>query len=137
MKKIYTLFIELWDKTGFKKLFKSLKKLSLTEKLVFYFLLVILVISGTNMAWNYNRSLLVEIPTHGGFLKEGVIGIPRFINPVLAFSDVDRDLTGLIYSGLLRYDTNGNLINDLAENYTISEDGTIYHFTLKPDLKFQ
>src|SRR5690606_32882866 len=64
----------------------------------------------------------------------GLIGSPRFINPLLATSDTDKDLTALIYSGLLRIGPDGSLIPDLAESYEISDDGLTYTFTLKPNL---
>ena len=80
---------------------------------------------------------MVEVPAYGGTLTEGIIGTPRFINPVLASSDADRDLVALTHSGLLRPDNRGRLINDMAEKYDISEDGLVYTFTLKPKLFWQ
>ena len=53
---------------------------------------------------------MVEVPAYGGTLTEGIIGTPRFINPVLASSDADRDLVALTHSGLLRPDNRGRLI---------------------------
>lgn len=81
-----------------------------------------------------NRAATVEMAIPGGELKEGVVGTPRFVNPLLAASDVDRDLTTLIYSGLLRPGPNGELIPDLAKLVEISEDGLVYTFVLKDDL---
>lgn len=66
-------------------------------------------------------------------MREGIIGIPRFINPLLVVSDADKDLTNLIYTGLLRHNGQGILVPSLAENYEISEDGLIYTFHLKKD----
>lgn len=77
---------------------------------------------------------LVEVPRHGGTLTEGIIGRPRFINPVIAKSDADRDIAGLIYSGLLRATPDGGVTPDLAHEYHVSEDGLIYTFTLRDDL---
>jgi len=74
---------------------------------------------------------MVEIPKRGGHITEGVIGAPRFINPLLAISDADRDLTQLIYSGLLRARADGGLVPDLAETFSVSDDGLVYTFTLK------
>ena len=78
-----------------------------------------------------------EIPKHGGSITEGLVGSPRYINPVLAFSDTDRDLTSLIYSGLLKAKPDGSFVPDLAESYNISDDGKIYTFTIRKDAKFQ
>jgi peptide/nickel transport system substrate-binding protein len=82
-----------------------------------------------------NNHFLVKVPAHGGSLREGLIGLPRTINPVLAITDVDRDISALVYAGLMKY-TDGELIPDLAQSYTISEDGLVYAFTLKDNLTF-
>jgi ABC-type transport system substrate-binding protein len=50
----------------------------------------------------------------------------------LAVTDSDKDLSSLIYAGLMRQTPDGKLIPDLAEAYTISPDGTEYTFVLKP-----
>ncbi len=72
------------------------------------------------------------IPNFGGEYIEGISGQPQHINPLLAQSnDIDSDLSEIIYSGLLKYDSNGNLVNDLAESYEISEDRLAYTIHLK------
>lgn len=88
------------------------------------------------MLWKVNTSFMVKVPAHGGELTEGIIGSPRFINPLLAIGDADKDLSTLIYSGLMRATPEG-LIPDLAESYTISEDGLTYDFILREDAMFQ
>ncbi|MBU1557676.1 hypothetical protein KKC45_01830 [Patescibacteria group bacterium] len=95
-----------------------------------------LLFSTATMLYQINKHFLVEIPTRGGSLSEGVIGSPRFINPLLATSNSDRDLTTLIYSGLLKATPEGTLIPDLAKEYNISEDGLIYTFILKDNIYF-
>lgn len=79
---------------------------------------------------------LVHVPAYGGTYREGVIGSPRFINPLLATSQSDQDLTKLIYSGLLREDGAGGYTNDLAEDYSISEDGLTYTVNLRDNIYF-
>ena len=116
---------------------QAIKKLSLTEKIIFYSLVFIFVLSGLNLLNQVNNNnLLAEIPTQGGDLIEGVIGTPRFINPVLAISDTDRDLSSLLYSGLMKYEHTGELVLDLAKSYEVSDDGLNYTFRLKDDLHF-
>jgi ABC-type transport system substrate-binding protein len=82
-----------------------------------------------------DKYFFVSVPKHGGSLNEGVIGRPRLINPVVAKTEVDRDLVSLIYSGLFR-PTGDTLEPDLAEKVEISEDGKIYTVTLKSDATF-
>lgn len=115
---------------------EAIKKFSPTEKLVFYFVFALFAISALFLLWKVNENLLVSIPQRGGSLSEGVIGTPRFINPLLSISDADRDITSIIYSGLMKLGPEGELVEDLAESFNISEDGLVYTFILKSDLKF-
>jgi peptide/nickel transport system substrate-binding protein len=77
----------------------------------------------------------IIVPTIGGEYTEGLIGSPRFINPILAqTNDVDLDLSKLIFSGLLKRDKNRQLQTDLAESYEVSENQLIYTFTLRQNI---
>jgi len=107
------------------------------ERVVFFALLAILFISTISILESINKSLMVKMPFSGGSISEGIIGTPRFINPVLANSPADQDLVALIYSGLMRKNTDGTLIPDLAEKYDMSKDGLTYTFTLKDKIYFQ
>ncbi len=115
--------------------------LSSKEKKIFAVLAFVLVCGCIGLINEISNRFSVEIPMAGGTLREGILGTPRFINPVLAVSDVDQDLTELVYSGLVRRipnedDTGSVIIPDLAESYTVSDDGKIYTFILKKDLVF-
>ncbi len=111
-----------------------LRNFSFRKKCYFLLSAILFIAAFLGLLWKIDKSLAIEIPKDGGTLEEGIIGTPRFINPLLAISDADRDLVSLIYSGLLRADGQGGLMNDLAEKYEISEDGTLYTFTLKENL---
>ena len=107
------------------------------ERIVFVVLLITLLISTISILESLNKSLMVSVPLRGGSVSEGIIGTPRFINPVLANSPADQDLVSLIYSGLMRKNPDGTLTPDLAEKYDMSKDGLIYTFTLKDKIYFQ
>lgn len=77
-----------------------------------------------------------QVPAHGGTLKEGIVGTPRFINPVLAVTRADRDLTELVYDGLMRLGPTGTLVPNIAESITISEDGLTYNIIIRKDVVF-
>jgi len=117
----------------------AIRMLSPKEKLFFGLFSLLFGLSTLLILWKVNNTFLVEVPTEGGELIEGVIGIPRFVNPLLARSesDVERDLTMLVYSGLTRVDKSGAIVPDLAEKYEISQDGLTYSFTLKDNLSWQ
>ncbi len=116
--------------------FDTLIELGTFEKLFVSILILLIVVSGTQILYKKNKATFIEIPRDGGTYVEGIIGTPRFINPLLAVSNADKDLTSLVYAGLLTRDADGNLIPELAESYTISEDGTAYTFKLKEGLVF-
>lgn len=107
------------------------------ERIIFSILVIVLLISTLSILQSINKSLMVSIPLRGGSVSEGVIGAPRFVNPILASSPADLDMVALVYSGLMRKDTDGNLIPDLAEKYEMSKDGLTYTFTLKNKIYFQ
>ena len=108
--------------------------LSNKEKFLLYFFG--LAILGSIMALGiklYYANTLIA-PALGGTHIEAALGIPRFINPILSqISDSDRDISRLVYSSLMKYNKEGKLVPDLAENYTIEED-TLYTFKLKKDI---
>ena len=116
---------------------KAISHFSKREYFVFLCLVAILCLSTLVILENINKSFMVRVPMEGGTITEGIVGIPRFINPVLAFSDADQDLVSLIYSGLMRKNPDGTLFPDLALKYEISKDGLTYIFTLKDNIYFQ
>jgi peptide/nickel transport system substrate-binding protein len=80
---------------------------------------------------------LISIPSKGGTLTEGIVGTPRFINPVLAVTDADKDLDALVYAGLLHATSDGSYENLLAQSVNVSADGKTYFVQIKPDALFQ
>ncbi len=114
----------------------SLKSFSLTERIFFFVFAAILTISALGLVWKLNAQFLVAVPSHDGSLTEGVLGSAYFINPLFATSDVEKDLTTLIYSSLLKTSPDGSLQNDLADQVSVSEDGRVYTATLKPNTFF-
>ena len=104
----------------------TLKNFSPVEKLISTVFVITLIIGAASLLYKVNAMFLIEIPTPGGELREGIIGSPRFINPLLSLSDADRDLATLIYSGLLKATPEGKLVPDIADRYEISKDGLLF-----------
>ncbi len=112
------------------------KKQTSGDRFILNTLAVLVIAAFIWTLYSFEQHFLIEIPAHGGSLTEGVVGSPRFINPLLALTDADRDLTTLTYAGLMGADANGTLIPVLADSYTISDDGKVYTFVLKKNVKF-
>ena len=111
------------------------KVLTKKEKVSFLTLLFLFFSSFLFILINFYFKNTEIRPRQGGTYIEGVVGSPRFINPIYAeTSDVDRDLVQLIFSGLMKYDGEGKIIPDLAKEYKILEDGKVYEFYLKENL---
>ncbi|MFA6278573.1 MAG: peptide ABC transporter substrate-binding protein [Candidatus Paceibacterota bacterium] len=118
------------------RLHERVRTFSSGDRFLFYVLATFVGIASLSGLYALEQSLLIEIPAYGGTLIEGEVGSPRFINPLLAISDADRDLSTLTYAGLMGLSGSGDFVPVLAESYTISTDGKTYTFTLRPDAKF-
>jgi peptide/nickel transport system substrate-binding protein len=100
---------------------------------------ILTVIALAAVVWFFSAvsyRFTTEVPAKGGTYAEGIVGTPRFINPLLAISDADRDLVQLTFAGLLHAVPDGTLVPDIAENYSVSEDGRTYTFTIRKDATF-
>ena len=118
-----------------KQLFKTLKG---AERKFFLVLVILALGSATYLAIDFYIKNTKAAPAYNGSYTEGVVGQPRFINPIYGeTNDVDRTLIDLIYSGLMTYDKDGKIVNDLAKSYQISDDGKTYTFQLKDNLFWQ
>jgi peptide/nickel transport system substrate-binding protein len=115
----------------------AIASFSKTQFTVFIISLAVATFAVLFMLIQINNTFIVEVPSEGGTITEGIIGAPTLINPVLALSDADKDLTAIVYSGLMRKGENGILIPDLADAYDVSANGLIYTFSIKKSATFQ
>jgi peptide/nickel transport system substrate-binding protein len=118
------------------KFIRVLDAFTLSESLAFFIAIIIFAIATLGIVYKVNESFMVEVPQNGGTHIEGFVGAPRSIHPLFAVTDTDKDLVSLIYSGLMRATTDGSFTPDLAESYTISEDGKTYTFKIREDATF-
>ena len=135
-KELRALFLRRFSLPKERSIREILRFFTMAEKAIFYFFTTIFIVSGLTLMWKVSNAYLVEIPVQGGTLTEGVVGNPRFINPVLAISEADKNLVALIYSGLVRITPQGEIENDLAEEVTISDDRRIYTVHIHPGVRF-
>ncbi len=99
-------------------------------------LLVILISSifvGTKFYIKHQQIL----PDRGGEYMEGLVGAPKYLNPLYSSVDnTDSDIASLIFSSLFKRGKNGELVNDLAEKYEVSPDGKNYIIKIKSNVKW-
>lgn len=126
------LKIERWpSKNQWRQLFKILTK---KERIIFSIFALSFLGSLFFLAGNFYLKNTEIKPRAGGVYREGVVGAPRFINPIYPNQDIDRDLLELLFSGLMKYDSEGKLVPDLAKDYQIKEEGKIYEFYLRDNV---
>ncbi len=115
-----------------KQIFKVLKK---KEKVTLLILFLLAIGSLGFLIINFYLNNTKITPAIGETYIEGVVGQPRFINPIYGeTNDIDRTLIGLVFSGLITYDRQGQIVKDLADSYKISDDGKTYDFQLKDNI---
>lgn len=73
-----------------------------------------------------SEELVVAVGTHGGEPEAG-------FDPIAGWGNSREPL---VQSTLFKRDSEANLINDLATNYTISSDGLKWTVTIRDDVKF-
>jgi len=66
------------------------------------------------------------VPVAGGSYIEGVIGQPRFLNPIISTNPVDQDISALIYGKL----------DDFLDDKKTTEDNRVFNIKIKENLKW-
>lgn len=118
----------------FKKLLHHLTK---TEKILLFFLGLVLVATGYQITSAfYQENSEIEYVS-GGIYVEGAVGQVNTLNPLFVQQGtVEQDLSQLIFSGLTKYDTEqGEIVGDLA-NIKIDPAGKSYKFVIKDGAKW-
>ncbi|MDO8582009.1 MAG: ABC transporter substrate-binding protein, partial [bacterium] len=102
------------------------------ERIVLLTLFLVALISGFFLFIRIAGWEFVRVPKSGGTYTEAIVGSPSLINPLFAVANpTDLDVTRLVYGGILRKDTEGNIIPDLAERFTVSPDQKTYTIRLR------
>ena len=112
------------------------KYLHFNHHLTYPYLVILIFIFGSFLiaSQTFRNDIFVERPLPGGVLHEGIIGTPALVNSILATSNADKDLTELIYSGLVSINEKGEIVPSLAESWTIRQKE--FEFTLKDNAIF-
>jgi len=122
------------SKNQWRQFFNVLTK---KEKISFFIFLFLFFASSFAVLIDLYFKNTKIVPASGGEYIEGVVGSPRWIQPIYApLSDIDRDLVELMFAGLMKYE-NGKIVPDLAKDYKILEDGKVYELYLKENLFWQ
>ncbi len=122
---------------SFSQLKKLPKVLNRFDKILLLVFAVLFFGALTMQLGRFYLSHIAIVPDYGGIYTEGLVGKPRYINPLFSLaSDVDQDLTRLVFSGLLKFDPKEGYSPDLAKDYEVSSDLKTYTFHLKEGVKW-
>lgn len=120
------------------KQLKYIKKyLSKSELWLLYGSIAMILFSAVCWGTYFYFTNLEIVPKKGGEYSEGLVGTPKYINPLYEkVSDVDNDISKLIFSSLFKRNKNGELAKDLVEGYQISDDRKVYSLKIRNDVKW-
>ncbi len=106
----------------------------LIEKIIIFLLLAIIAIFSWQVYSVFRDENSEVVPAEGGVYTEGLVGRLTSLNPLLARSSVDRDISHLVFAGLTRFNpSTGQIEGDLA-TYKLSDNGKTYTFRLKENI---
>jgi peptide/nickel transport system substrate-binding protein len=107
----------------------------LMKKLRWQFLVValtLLVVAILLLTQQSPDNPIVPQPASGGIFTEALVGSFGRLNPLLDLNNpADRNVDRLLFSSLIRFDSQGIPQPDLAESWGVSSDGTIYNVTIR------
>lgn len=104
-----------------------------------FFFLVIVMFSCKGRSGTIARESPVRAegePAYGDALVTGTIGEPTILIPMLAGDSASHEVAGMIFNGLVKYDTDLSVIGDLAESWDVSKDGLVITFHLRKGVRW-
>lgn len=106
------------------------------DKVVVLALIGLLVVTSV-AAMVVDRTDLATEPAFGGTYVEGVAGVPQYLDPLLAATSLDQDVSRLVFTGLTRFARDGTIVPDLAARMDVDQTGKVWTFTIRPDARWQ
>jgi len=107
--------------TFLKNVFASLTKNEFKTLVCFA---VMFLIAGTTLVATTISENSTLVPVRGGMYREGIVGQPIAINPVISGNQTDQDISALIYPK----------ISDIIDTYTAEDNGRVFILNLKEGL---
>lgn len=119
--------------------FKRLGKLPgvLRFSLTWVLLLLLLIGGVVVQSRALGNYYLADKPVPGGIYTEGVLGSFTNANPLYATSSTDSSVSHLVFAGLLKLDSNNNLVGDLADSWQVDATEQIYTVHLHNNILWQ
>lgn len=119
-----------------KHFFRRLNRFLYVRRFVFSWILLVVLMGGRVIVQNKSLTNIYqeETPTSGGSYIEGQLGSFTNANPMYAATDIDKTVSELVFSGLLKYDQDNDLVGDIATGYKVNNTATVYTLKLREDV---
>jgi len=114
----------------------AIQRMSSWEKWSMIFLLVLILIA---IIFKVRGCYLAQLPIKpdvGGVYREGVIGNPDLISPLLAENQAEKTLVKLIYQSVYQYNNQGKLTAKIAKSLKANKSKNQYQLILRTGLKW-
>jgi len=106
------------------RVFKIILALTRKERIIFIGALIVLLVSTITYGVIIAQTKTYKVAAEGGEFKEGLVGQPVFINPVIPTTEVDRDIARIIFSS----------VSEVADSIKRSDDGKSWNVRLKENV---
>jgi len=128
-------------KDGFKEVLSFFRRFKETveilrpsERKIIVILSLVVIICEVILFRNYYLSKTTINPQKGGVYVEGILGAPKYLNPVLARTEIDRNITKILFPPLISFNGKGELTPNLVKEFKIIDEGERYDFILGDDI---
>lgn len=114
------------------------RSLRRVERFVFSWVAVF-VLGGGVILYQINHLgayYLTQGPQSGGQFTEGVVGDISGLNPIFSGNRATRTAEALLFRSLFTYNGQGEIVPDLAREYTLNDTGTVYTVSMDPDARW-
>ena len=122
-----------------KYFFRRLDHIVGVRRFMFGWLLLLVLLAGGAVAQLRGLSQFYQSlqPAPGGTYTEGVIGAFTNANPLYATGSVDATVSKLVFSGLMQYDSNNQLVGDIAYKLESNPQASVYTAHLRDNVFWQ
>ncbi len=122
-----------------KHLFRRLDHIVGVRRFILGWILLLVLLSGGVIAQMRGLSRFYQnlAPAPGGTYTEGVIGAFTNANPLYATGPVDATVSRLVFTGLMQYDSNNQLVGDIAYKLEANPQASVYTARLRENVYWQ
>jgi peptide/nickel transport system substrate-binding protein len=119
--------------------FRRLGRLYEVRRFIVAWLLLLVLLIGLTVVQTRALARYYQTvkPLPGGIYSEGIVGSFTNANPIFATGEVDSAVSRLVFSALMAYNQQNQLVGDIAKSLTVDPTGKIYTASLAQGIVWQ